>query len=494
MQFPFLSASDKSLLITVRSHQVGLELTPSGQIIAGNDLLLGLLGYAPGSLRGQNHAVLCDSHYATSSDYRTFWQELRGGAARTGEFRLRTKAGEDIWVAGTYAPVCDKSGAVISILMVGSPVTEEKTRALDATRMVSALNRVQAVIEFDPSGLILTANENFLKTLGYELSDIIGRHHRIFCDAAYVRSEAYQAFWHELAQGRCHAGEFQRINREGKPVYIQASYNPVFDSSGAIIKIVKFAIDITDSVQKRLRNDRISQEINKELGAVVMRIVEATGMTNGAASASSETAAIINSVAAASEELTQSVREIATSMSQAKIGAEEVFRHAEVASASAHTLNNTAGSLSAIVSLIESIASQINLLALNAAIESARAGEAGRGFAVVASEVKTLANRAAASTRTINDEITRMQAISQDMVGALSQVTGSMNGVVENVAGVASAIEQQYAVTGEISNNMQSAVGAVGQIEESLGFISSTFTSVASASEQVKSNVEQLVA
>ncbi len=492
MQFSFGSAPDKALLEVVRGYQVSLELTPSGEIVAANDCLLNLLGYSAEALRGQRHATLCPEPQAGAGS-QAFLQEVCR-AARSDVFPLRTKGAQIVWVAGTYAPVRDKSGKVTAIFLVGTPITEVKTRALDDARTVEALNRVQAIIEFDPDGTILTANDNFLKTLDYALGDIVGKHHRIFCDTAYVRSEAYQVFWRELSQGKFQAGEFQRVSRTGQPVYIQASYNPVFDENGAVIKIVKFAIDVTETVRRRMRNDTISHEINQELGGVVTRIVEATHMTGGAAAASSETAAIINSVAAASEELTQSVREIAASMSHAKSGAEEVFRHTEIADASAKTLNETAGSLTEIVALIQGIASQINLLALNAAIESARAGEAGRGFAVVATEVKTLANRAAASTRTINDEITRMQAMSQDVVAALGQVTGSMTGVVENVAGVASAIEQQYAVTGEISNNMQSAVGAVSQIEESLGFISTTFTSVASASEQVKVNVEQLVA
>ncbi|MGZ6041205.1 MAG: methyl-accepting chemotaxis protein, partial [Asticcacaulis sp.] len=304
----------------------------------------------------------------------------------------------------------------------------------------------------------------------------------------------YKHFWADLAAGSVQAGEFRRTGKGGRDVYIQASYNPIFDDTGAVVKVVKFATDMTEIVKKRLRNDSLSSEINHELGDVINQMVTATEMTSGASTASTETGSIINSVAAAAEELSQSVREIAQNMTQAKSGVEGVFKHAESANASANSLSESANAMNNIVTLIQDIASQINLLALNATIESARAGEAGRGFAVVATEVKSLANQAAASTKTIADEIARMQSVSHEVVEALSLISSSMNTVLENVTGVAGAIEQQQAVTGEISGNMQAAVSAVQQIEESLGHINTTFSNVANASEQVKQSVEELAA
>ncbi|MGA9659838.1 MAG: methyl-accepting chemotaxis protein, partial [Asticcacaulis sp.] len=273
-------------------------------------------------------------------------------------------------------------------------------------------------------------------------------------------------------------------------VYIQASYNPIFDDKGAVIKVVKFATDVTENVRKRLQN----QAINQNLGAVIDQIGEAHEKASVASSASTETSSIINSVAAASEELSQSIRDISQNMSSARLSVESVFQHAETANLSASGLNKSAVSMNNVVTLIQNIAAQINLLALNATIESARAGEAGRGFAVVASEVKTLANQAASSTQSIAEEIANMQGVTAEVVDALTLISNSMNGVLDNVGSVASAMEQQNAVTCEITGNMQAAVTAVDAINESLDNISHTFASVAEASQQVRQQMDSLVA
>ncbi|MGZ3298237.1 MAG: methyl-accepting chemotaxis protein, partial [Asticcacaulis sp.] len=404
------------------------------------------------------------------------------------------KDGRAVWLQASYNPIKDKSGKVTKVIKFAADITAAKLQAIDFAGKIAAIGRAQAVIEFTPAGDIITANDNFLNSLGYGLDEIKGKHHSLFCERDYVQSPEYKHFWADLAAGNIRAGEFRRTGKGGRDVYIQASYNPIFDDTGTVVKIVKFATDMTEIVKKRLRNDSLSSEINHELGEVINQMVTATEMTSGASTASTETGSIINSVAAAAEELSQSVREIAQNMTQAKSGVEGVFKHAESANASANSLSESANAMNNIVTLIQDIASQINLLALNATIESARAGEAGRGFAVVATEVKSLANQAAASTKTIADEIARMQSVSHEVVEALSLISTSMNTVLENVTGVAGAIEQQQAVTGEISGNMQAAVSAVQQIEESLGHINTTFSNVANASEQVKQSVEELAA
>jgi methyl-accepting chemotaxis protein len=261
-----------------------------------------------------------------------------------------------------------------------------------------------------------------------------------------------------------------------------------------VVKIVKFATDVTAAVTRRLRNERLSHSINRDLGEVVDQVNTATGMATGASDASNDTGGVINSVAAAAEELSQSVRGISQSMTYARTGVEDVFRHAEGANSRAGQLTQSATAMNNVVTLIQDIAGQINLLALNATIESARAGDAGKGFAVVASEVKNLANQAANSTKTIAAEIATMQAVSTEVVEALTLISTSMNTVLENVASVAGAIEQQNAVTAEITHNMQSAVSSVGQIQGSLGRIRDTFGVVADTSERVKQDVETLVA
>ncbi|MDC7676592.1 methyl-accepting chemotaxis protein [Asticcacaulis machinosus] len=481
---------DQAIISALNASQAVIEFTPGGDILSANANFLNTVGYGLEEIRGRHHSLFCDPAYTATDDYRRFWNDLANGTFSAGEFKRVGKGGRIIWLQATYNPVRDDRGKVVKVIKFASDITADKLQELDYKGKMSAIGRVQAVIEFTTDGIILTANDNFLKTLGYNLKDIEGQHHRMFCDTTYNQSTDYRDFWRRLGQGEFQAGEFRRIKRDGSDVFIQAAYNPIFDDTGAVVKVVKFATDITEIVKKRMRNETLNQNLN----GVIEQILVCNRMAGSASDASSETGAIINSVAAASEELSQSVREISHAMTSAKSSVEGVFDHTAHANTSAGTLNNSAVAMTGIVTLIQDIAGQINLLALNATIESARAGEAGRGFAVVASEVKSLANQAARSTQTIASEIANMQAVTNEVVDALGLITQSMTGVLENVSSVASAIEQQNAATGEISHNMQTAVGAVGQINDSLSTISETFSQVADASARVKSEMETLVA
>lgn len=493
--FSFQSSDgDRFLVEALNSSQAIIEFTPQGKIVRANSNFAAAVGYSEREIVGQHHSLFCTPEYASSQDYRTFWSDLASGQFRAGEFKRVGKDGQIIWLQASYNPVRDRSGKVVRVVKLASDITATKALSLDHAGKVAAIERAQAVIEFTPQGQILTANDNFLNTVGYRLEEIKGQHHRMFCEPSYVQSADYRAFWEALSRGQFQAAEYKRIGKGGREVYIQASYNPIFDDTGTVVKVVKFATDTTETVLRRLRNDHLGREIDQQLGDVMQQMVSATQMAATVSTASSETGSIVNSVAAASEELSASVKDISNSMTHAKTGVEGVFKYAENASNSANVLNDSANAMNSVVVMIQEIASQINLLALNATIESARAGDAGKGFAVVAAEVKSLANQAARATQTISQEISNMQAVSTEVVSALGLISSNMNQVLENVASIAGAIEQQNAVTVEISGNMQAAVSAVGEIEENLSHITSAFSNVANASEQVKGNVEALVA
>ena len=492
--FKGTSNDDRAVIEALGASQAVIEFTPQGDVLTANANFLNALGYDLSDIKGRHHSMFCDPIYTQSEDYRRFWTDLASGRFNANEFKRFGKGGKIVWIQATYNPVKDKSGKVYKVIKFAADITAAKMKSMEDAGKIAAIDRAQAVIEFTPSGEVVTANENFLKTLGYRLEEVRGQHHRMFCESDYVRSNDYANFWKDLASGRAQTGEFKRIGMGGAEVYIQASYNPIFDDTGKVFKVVKFATDMTDVAKKRIRNETISLTVNDDLGSVISQVRDANHMASQASSASTETGSIVNSVAAAAEELSQSVRDISNSMEHTKSGVEGVFKNAELANAHAATLNQSASAMNNVVSMISDIASQINLLALNATIESARAGEAGRGFAVVASEVKTLANQAARSTEAISSEINKMQSISTEVVSALQQISSAMTAVLENVASVASALQQQSSVTGEISHNMQSAVIAVQQIEESLTTISTTFSQVNQAAEQVKTSVETLAA
>ncbi len=479
---------DKAILSALNRSQAVIEFTPAGLILTANENFLAAVGYDLKEIEGRHHRMFCDETYAGGDDYRRFWQDLANGRFSTGTFKRFGKGGKAIWLQASYNPITDASGKVVKVIKFASDITGQTAREIDLKGKVEAISRSQAVIEFTPDGVVLAANPNFCAVMGYEASEIVGKHHRVFCDPNYVQSMDYAAFWDGLRRGEYAAGEYRRLAKGGREVFIQATYNPVFDDTGTLVKVVKFATDISASVRKRLRG----AELNIELGEVVERITGAHAQAAQASTASTETGAIINSVAAASEELSQSVRDISSNMGMAKDSVVGVFRHSENANRSAESLNRSAAAMTNIVTLIQDIAGQINLLALNATIESARAGEAGKGFAVVASEVKTLANQAANSTKTISAEIASMQSVTNEVVSALDLISSSMTTVLDNVSSVAATLEQQDAVAHEITGNMHAAVTAVGEINESLDGMSRTFGEVAQASANVKHEIEAL--
>jgi methyl-accepting chemotaxis protein len=281
------------------------------------------------------------------------------------------------------------------------------------------------VIEFKLDGTIIHANENFLRALGYTLGEIAGKHHSMFVAQAERDGADYRAFWAALGRGEFQAGEFKRIGKGGKEVYIQASYNPILDLNGKPFKVVKYANDVTKQVLVRMGNERVR------------------GM--------------MDSVAAGAEELNASVREISEAMVKSKETAISAVERVASADSQARRLSDAAQAMSGILELIGNITGQINLLALNATIESARAGEAGRGFAVVASEVKSLANQAKQATDKIGAEIESLNGISGDVVTALETIKKSIQDVAEYVTSTAAAVEEQSTVTSEMSSSMQRA-------------------------------------
>jgi len=360
---------------------------------------------------------------------------------------------------------------------------QERLLNLDYSTQIAAISRSQAVVEFHPDGTIATANKNFLELMGYSLEELVGRHHSIFVEPEGRTSREYSEFWERLRKGEYQAAQFKRLARDGRPVWIEGSYNPILDRHGKVAKIVKFASDVTDDV-KRLTELKVL--IDENFAEVDRAVLLSNSESEEARVAAGRTSENVQSVAAAAEELARSVNEIAASMSKARATSDEAQTQTQAAGELTQKLSATATSMSGIVGLIQNIASQINLLALNATIESARAGEAGRGFAVVAQEVKNLANQASRATDQIAGEIGNVQAVSSQVVGSLQTILGSVETMRDYVVRTAAAVEEQSVVTQDMSANMQDAAGAVGAIAQNIGAISRAVGSVSQAVETTK--------
>ncbi|TNE62479.1 MAG: methyl-accepting chemotaxis protein [Alphaproteobacteria bacterium] len=472
--------------------QAIIEFKLDGTIITANENFLATMGYSLDEIVGRNHRMFVDARTRDSLEYRQFWQSLQSGQFLSAQYKRQAKGGREIWLQASYNPILDEAGKPVKVVKFATDITEQRLRDADYRGKVAALGKAQAIIEFNLDGTIITANDNFLKAVGYTLAEIQGQHHRMFVDAETRSSLQYKEFWQELARGEFQSGEFHRLGKGGKDLWLEATYNPITGPDGVPIKVVKFATDTTDRVQARMAREEIAKHLYGDLDLIQNTINSAHERANIAASATTETDAMVQTVAAAAEELNASFQEIAQSVAMSRNAADRTYEETTAANASTQKLTDAAGAMNRIAVLIEDIAEQINLLALNATIESARAGDAGRGFAVVASEVKTLANQVANATGHITGEINSMQSVAGDVAKRLTAITSAVGDLQGSVTGIAGAIEEQSAVTREISANMQSASGAVSDITRNLTDLSDDIATTHNHTNDASSQVAKL--
>jgi len=235
----------------IERAQAVIEFGLDGTVITANENFLRVFGYSLDEVVGKHHRIFCDPDYAASSAYREFWKNLASGEYDSAEFKRIAKDGSEIWLQASYNPIFNADGRPIKVVKFATDVTESKLQRTELEGKIQAIERAQAVIEFGLDGTVITANENFLRIFGYSLDDVAGKHHRIFCDPDYAASSAYREFWQNLARGEYDSGEFKRIAKDGSEIWLQASYNPIFDIEGRPRKVVKFASDITEEIRKR---------------------------------------------------------------------------------------------------------------------------------------------------------------------------------------------------------------------------------------------------
>ncbi|NVK32448.1 MAG: PAS domain S-box protein [Gammaproteobacteria bacterium] len=256
-------ANRQGWLSAIDSSQAVIEFTPDGTIVYANDNFCQAMGYQLADLVGKHHRMFCTEQYGKSADYKSFWQDLRKGHTNSSLFRRVKSDGSDIWIRASYNPIKDRSGKVTSVVKFATDVTETALESADHKGQIEAIGRSQAVIEFDLDGNIIDVNDNFCAAMGYTRGELIGKHHRMFCDPAYVATSAYQGLWMRLASGNFESGEFKRFHKSGREIWIQGSYNPIFDADGRPFKVVKFASDITEQRLKAADAEGQLKAINR---------------------------------------------------------------------------------------------------------------------------------------------------------------------------------------------------------------------------------------
>jgi methyl-accepting chemotaxis protein len=409
------------------SEMLVLQLDPQGRIEMVNGNFESEMLYRSEQLLGRNIEDIVPSHVKSLDFYQRMKSAISRGEHLNGAFRLLRGNGQEAWLRSILQPVKNGEGRIKYFTLHSSDLTRTIETSREHESLIKALMRSTAVIEFDLDGTILTANERFLATVGYRLEQIRGKHHRMFCEPAEVNSAGYQAFWDKLRRGEYVAERFKRIDAHGRVIWLEASYNPIFDAHDVLYKVVKFATVITDQVnQEQAVAEAADVAYNTSLGTDV-------------------------SAQKATDVVTQTVsvmRGLEASMQEAAEGIQALDTQSRV--------------IGSIIKTISDIAGQTNLLALNAAIEAARAGEQGRGFAVVADEVRQLASR----TSTATEEIARVVKQNEQLAQAAVEIIDTSKRQAEQ--GLALADETGSVIV-EIQDGAKRVVDVVGQFSSRLG-------------------------
>jgi methyl-accepting chemotaxis protein len=534
-----------------------IEFQPDGTIIKANDLFLNTLKYSQQEVEGKHHRIFCESTYVNSSAYQQFWANLREGKTQIGEFKRLRKDGTEIWLQANYTGVKDDKGNVIKVIKLATDITESKLRNADYQGQLAAIGKSNAVIEFNMDGTIITANDNFLSAMGgYSLNEIKGKHHRMFVESNYARSVEYAEFWKKLNDGEFFVGTYSRVDKRGKDVFIQASYNPILDLNGKPFKVVKYALDMTEVIRAikalaagdlsircdtSVDNGGLTAEVNKALdnvNNVLSNISQASDVvakssdllqkkaadmkrsTTEVATAISQMAKGAQDQASRTDESSKLINHVMTSSNDMEKKANLINKAAERGLESSNlgmktvkvlvtnmggikdSAGQTAQSIGVLtkrteeigrtLNVITDIASQTNLLALNAAIEAARAGDAGRGFAVVAEEIRKLAEDSRKSAVEIEKIISDVQKDTQAAGKAIETMESSVK------EGNKSSIEAET-IFQEIAKSSDETFGASKEIQtatvsqkESIGSVVKNFEQIVVVSEETAAGTQQV--
>jgi methyl-accepting chemotaxis protein len=539
------TANFEGQLAAIGKAQAVIEFGLDGKVLTANNNFLTTLGYTLEEIRGQHHSMFVDPAFRISPDYRLFWDKLGRGEHDAGQYKRIGKGGREVWLQASYNPIFDLSGKPFKVVKYATDITDQKMATANFEGQLAAIGKAQAVIEFGLDGKVITANENFLNTVGYTLPEVLGRHHSIFVEPAFTGTPDYRAFWEKLGRGEYDGGQYKRIAKGGREVWLQASYNPIFDMNGKPFKVVKYATDVTAQVHAaealrhavqqvqtvvtaaksndltgRVPLEGMTGDIHALCGGVnglldtmvgmIGAVMEATGTISSGAreiamgntdlsQRTEEQASSLEETAASLEELTSTVRQNADNAQQANklasTASEVAVKGGGVVTQVVRTMDDITASsrqISDIIGVIDEIAFQTNILALNAAVKAARAGEQGRGFAVVAAEVRNLAQRSANAAKEIKALISDSGAKVETGSKLVASAGQTMEEIVVSVKRVTDIMAEISAASREQSNGIDQVNTAVSQMDKITQQNAALVEEAAAAAKSMEEQTEEL--
>jgi len=536
----------KVLKEAIDRFQGAIDLSIEGVILYANETYQKILGYTNDELVGQHVSLVLDPTFAKSPEYQAMWARIVNGEYVSGRYKRIAKGGREVWIQAYYSPIKDMSGKIYKIANYVMDVTEQTIKNNEFENQIDAVNKNQGVIEFTPAGKIIRVNQNFLNVVGYAENELVGQHHSMLVETAYKTSPEYKDFWIKLGHGDFDAGQYKRIGKGGREIYISASYNPIQDMNGKVTKVVKYATDVTTAVRAQQSLAQAVEETQKVIQlakesdlthrislegktgsiaelcdgvnalmdtmAEIITMVKDSGETintaaneisagnNDLSQRTEQQASSLEETAASMEELASTVKQNSENARQANQlaakASEVAVKGGNVVSEVVTTMsdiNSSSRKIEDIISVIDGIAFQTNILALNAAVEAARAGEEGRGFAVVAGEVRNLAQRSAAAAKEIKQLISESVEKVQGGTRLVEDAGKTMEDIVSSVQRVTDIMGEIAAASVEQSTGINQVNNAVTQMDEVTQQNSALVEQAAAASESLVEQAANLM-